>query len=155
MKLEPTTLEDIEKRCGLKLSFEIERARDSDGRLNRYCHLWAGSVDRKMMFTECACRCVRCSKLTPLESCSNCRHSSFEFCKVVSGGDGIYCTSCDLGMSRWKCAACGTDNPYALTVGKIVVVTPQAEVKGSGCMIAIISISGGIAGLYSVVDWLT
>lgn len=76
-------------------------------------------------------QCVRCKAFFNIPDCANCGGTHFGFCKIAGGGDGIYCTSCDLGTGRWKCSSCGCDNPYSKTVHKLVRKgTPLSEALG-------------------------
>lgn len=63
--------------------------------------------------------CVRCEGLTPLASCDNCGSSTY----TVGEGRrrGVYCAGCEIGFTRWTCAACGTDNPVGKTLCRLYV----------------------------------
>jgi len=112
-------------------TFALEEARKRGLRLEPYKDWDACKRSKSELSTEATqeaqgetfpkyvFQCVRCSTLAPLVNCSNCTGTSWGFCVVRGRGNGIYCTTCEIGKTRWECPECGTDNPVTKTLGHL------------------------------------
>jgi hypothetical protein len=121
----------------MKRSYK-DHARDNEGNISTitvYSTSPAGSLFNHVR------NCVKCEATFPLEACTNCGGIEFGFCKISGRGDGIYCTRCDLGISRWTCPKCECSNSYAKSIVTFYteddseLSTPPSS---QGCMLCIL-----------------
>ena len=58
-----------------------------------------------------ALMCIRCKHITRLDTCTNCGSDQWKSGIATSGVIGLFCVSCNKGITNWKCPECGTENP--------------------------------------------
>jgi len=68
-------------------------------------------------------RCLRCKSVYALGFCVNCGGRSYDYGinePFAEDNNMIACEDCEQGFSRWDCTICGTTNPIAKTLIRIV-----------------------------------
>jgi hypothetical protein len=68
-------------------------------------------------------RCLRCKGVTTIPVCLNCGGREYNYGindPFAEDNNMIACEQCDQGFSQWNCGNCGTVNPIAKTLVRIV-----------------------------------
>ncbi|MFO8056851.1 MAG: CFI-box-CTERM domain-containing protein [bacterium] len=63
-----------------------------------------------------ALKCLKCGGMQALPYCDNCGYPEYKAGWTSEGVQGIFCSECEIGFTRWECQKCGTYNPVHKTI---------------------------------------